>query len=86
LRICPATVVADDNAQLPDFVFYRDFDMPSVRAVQRIGYGFATDAVNFVTDDRVYWPWAALDRDAKINLLAGSELLLDAGECLFDIK
>ena len=57
-----------------------------VRAAQGIDHGFATNAVDFIADDRMHGPGATFDGDAKINLSLDSELLLDAGECLFDIK
>src|SRR5262245_39251894 len=85
-RIIRATVIKDDDAQLSGFVFYLDSYAFGVRMAESIDYGFATDAVNFITYDRVDGTRSPLNRDTKINFLFEGKFLPDARECLFDIN
>ena len=67
-------------------VFYLDFYVPGSGVAEGTHQGFATDAVDFIADDRVQRAGAAFDSDAKINLLFDGEFLPNAGKCLLDVK
>jgi hypothetical protein len=45
-----------------------------------------TDTINFIADDGVQRPWAALDDDAESARLFDGEALPEQGKCLFQIE
>src|SRR5262249_61648672 len=82
LWVSPA-VMADDNAQMVNPVFYYYFDVFGSRETEYIDQYFAANAVDFIANERVQRPGAAFDKDAKTDLLLDGEFVSDSGKSLF---
>jgi hypothetical protein len=86
LRVNPATVIADQNAQVVGDIFDLNLDASGTGVAERIDQRLVAYAVDFIAYDRVQRPWPAFDDDAKPDLLLHDEFLLNPGKRLFEFE
>ena len=77
MRVNCAAIIADDDAQLVELVFYLDFDPFGSGVTESIDQGLAADAVDFIAYDRVNQTRAAFNNDAKTDRLLVGEFFLN---------
>jgi hypothetical protein len=86
LRFNPVTVIADENPQLVVKILHNYLNAAGPGMTECIDQRFTSKAVDFIADEWVQWPWAAIDDNLKINRLRDGKFLFDSGKCLFETK
>jgi hypothetical protein len=77
--------MADDDAETLGIIFNFNFDSSGTGVAKGIDQHFASNAVDFIADDRVHRTGPAFNRDPKIDLL-GRIFISYPQECLLDIQ
>ena len=80
LRIDSASVVADQDSQLPVTVFEFDFDALRARMPEGIDQSFPADPVDLVAQHRMQRPWLAVHDHAKSDIVVDCEFILDVAK------
>jgi hypothetical protein len=86
LSVDAATVVLNQHTEPICGVFYLDFDVGCSRVLKRIHYGFASDSVNIVQENRPQRSRAPFHAHPESNIRGSGKFLRNAREGLPELQ
>jgi len=86
LSVDAATVVLNQHTKPICGVFHLDFDVGCSRVLKRIHYGFASDSVNIVQENRPQRSRAPFHAHSESNILRRGKFLRNARQSLREVQ